>query len=72
MTLDELLAALEWLDEGDWQILDVLSAGGSGRPEVGAAPPEGHPSRTTTPRRPGRRLRNTADKPVVKTGLRIN
>jgi hypothetical protein len=75
MTLHELLAALERLGDGDWPILDVRSAaeaGGSGHPEVGAAPPGGHPSRTTAPRRPRRRLRKTADRLVVKIGLRIN
>ena len=42
MALDELLAALERLGDGDWPILEVRSAaeaGGSGHPEVGAAPP---------------------------------
>jgi hypothetical protein len=75
MTLEELLTALERLGDGDWQILDVRSAEeaeGSGHPEVGSAPPEGHQGPTTTPPRRRRRLRKTADTLVVKIWLRIN
>ena len=75
MTLDELLATLERLGDGDWRILDVRSAEEakrSGHPGVGAAPPDGRQGPTTAPRRPRRRLRKNADKLVVKTWLRIN
>jgi hypothetical protein len=60
MTLGEFLAALDRLGDGDWQIVDVRSAEeveGSGRPEVGAAVPEGRQGPTTTPLRRRRRLR---------------
>ena len=75
MTLHELLAALERIGEGDWQIHDVRSAEvaeGPGRSEIGAAPPGGRLSPTTMPRRPRRRRRKNAHKLVVKTWLRIN
>jgi hypothetical protein len=75
MTLDEILAVLERLGDGDWQILDVRSAaevGGSRHPDGRAAPPEGRPSPATTPRRPRRRFRKKTDKLVVKIWIRIN